>query len=77
MIYYIGLNYNAIKNKLERDWEKLYLYYLCQQDDINAFINNNFTDAPTKYDNYKPNDTLQLSLLPGSLQNDINNNNIP
>lgn len=77
MIYYIGLNYNAIKDKLEKDWEKLYLYYLCQQDGINAFINNNFKDIPKKYDDYKPNDTLQLSLLPGLLQNDINNNNIP
>lgn len=76
MIYYIGLNYNSIKTKLKKDWEKLYLYYLCQQDDINAFINNNFTDAPTKYDNYKPNDTLDLSLLPNTLQNDINNNDI-
>ena len=74
MIYYIGLNYNAIKNKLERDWEKLYLYYLCQQDDINAFIDGNFANAPKAYDKYKPNDTLQLSLLPGLLQNDINNN---
>lgn len=74
MIYYIGLNYNAIKIKLERDWEKLYLYYLCQQDDINAFINSNFANAPTKYDSYKPNDTLQLLLLPNPLQNDINNN---
>lgn len=77
MIYYIGLNYNAIKDKLERDWEKLYLYYLCQQDDINAFINGNFADVPETYKNYKPNDTLQLSLLPNPLQNDINNNNIP
>lgn len=77
MIYYIGLNYNAIKTKLERDWEKLYLYYLCQQDGINAFINNNFKDAPKTYDSYKPNDTLQLLLLPNPLQNDINNNNIP
>lgn len=77
MIYYIGLNYNAIKNNLEKDWEKLYLYYLCQQDGINAFIDSNFTDAPKTYDKYKPNDTLQLSLLPNPLQNDINNNNIP
>ena len=76
MIYYIGLNYNAIKDKLEKDWEKLYLYYLCQQDDINAFIDSNFKDVPKTYDNYKPNDTLQLSLLPNPLQNDINNNNI-
>ena len=76
MIYYIGLNYNAIKDKLEKDWEKLYLYYLCQQDDINAFIDGNFKDIPKTYDNYKPNDTLQLSLLPSSLQNDINNNDI-
>ena len=76
MIYYIGLNYNAIKDKLEKNWEKLYLYYLCQQDDINAFIDGNFADAPTKYDNYKPNDALQLSLLPSQLQNDINNNDI-
>lgn len=76
MIYYIGLNYNPIKDKLKKDWERLYLYYLCQQDDINAFINNNFTDAPTKYEEYKPNDKLDLSLLPGPLQNDINNNNI-
>lgn len=76
MIYYIGLNYGAIKNKLEKDWEKLYLYYLCQQDDIKAFIDNNLANSPETYKNYKPNDTLQLSLLSGSLQNDINNNNI-
>lgn len=76
MIYYIGLNYNSIKDKLKKDWERLYLYYLCQQDDINAFINGNFEDVPTKYDNYKPNNTLDLSLLPNPLQNDINNNDI-
>lgn len=76
MIYYIGLNYNAIKTKLEKDWEKLYLYYLCQQDDINAFIDGNFANVPKTYDNYKPNDALDLSLLPSPLQNDINNNDI-
>lgn len=76
MIYYIGLNYNAIKDKLEKDWQKLYLYYLCQHDDINAFIDGNFADVPKTYDNYKPNNTLQLLLLPSPLQNDINNNNI-
>lgn len=76
MIYYIGLSYNAIKDKLKKDWEKLYLYYLCQQNGIDAFINNNFTDVPTKYAEYKPDDKLDLSLLPGPLQNDINNNNI-
>lgn len=76
MIYYIGLNYNSIKTKLKKDWEKLYLYYLCQQNGIDAFINNNFTDVPKTYDNYKPNNTLDLSLLPNPLQNDVNNNNI-
>lgn len=76
MIYYIGLNYNAIKDKLKRDWEKLYLYYLCQQDGINAFINSDFADVPKTYENYKPDNALQLSLLPGQLQNDINNNDI-
>lgn len=76
MIYYIGLNYNAIKDKLERDWEKLYLYYLCQQDDIKAFIDSNLANEPETYKSYKPNDTLQLSLLPSPLQNDINNNDI-
>lgn len=76
MIYYIGLNYNAIKDKLEKDWEKLYLYYLCQQDGINAFIDGNFKDIPKTYDNYKPDNALQLSLLPNQLQNDIDNNDI-
>lgn len=76
MIYYIGLSYNAIKDKLKKDWEKLYLYYLCQQNGIDAFINNNFADVPETYKNYKPDNALELSLLPNTLQNDINNNDI-
>lgn len=76
MIYYIGLNYNAIKSKLKKDWEKLYLYYLCQQDGINAFIDSNFANVPKTYENYKPDNALQLSLLSGPLQNDINNDDI-